>query len=374
MGAGPLSTENFFASPQGAAIVKHTVLGAYIRLFVNKLGSTHGTVYYLDGYAGPGVYGDGTHGSPKLAVEVAELVSEIRDLRCTFVEKDADHAAALAGLIDDLMPSAVVIHGELQDHVDEIATRCDDGPLLAFIDPFGLGISFDSLARLTKRANTKTDIIMNVSLSALRRVGGQLTSTSANPTYLKAKATMLGRMDEVLGGDWWREIWRKAKEAGSDEGAIEIAYEYAQRCKPLRGGYFMVAVKDRWNGPPAYMLLLLAGHPDANWNFNEMVSIAYDKLREVDAAGQLLRYQDDYPPILKENVRQLLATKTSFIVGDSASKTYGPLLGIARSTHLRSAIKQMCKDGEIRTTSVNDKGLPVENGQGDMQKMTVHRP
>jgi len=369
-----VSTENFFASPQGAAIVKHTVLKAYIRLFVNKLGSTHDTVYYLDGYAGPGVYGDGSHGSPKLAAEVADLVAEIRDLRCTFVEKDAEHAAALANLMADLLPSAIVIRGDLQDHVEEIASSCDDGPLLAFIDPFGLSISFESLCRLAKRTNPKTDIIMNVSLSALRRVGGHLTSTSEDPTYLKARSTAISRMDDVLGGDWWQEIWRRAKVEGSGEGATEIAYEYALRCKPLRGGYFIVPVKDRWDGAPAYMLLLLAGHPDANWNFNEFVSIAYDKLREVDAAGQLLPYQEDYPPILKKNVEQILATKASFVIGDSVSRAYGSLIGIARSTHLRRALKQMCKDGEIRTTSLNTKKMIVHNGEGDIQRMTVSRP
>ena len=137
-----MGIENFFATPQGAAIMKHTVLKGYIRLFVNKLGSTHSTVHYLDGYAGPGVYGDGSGGSPKLAVDVATLVQEIRDLRCTFVEKDPLHAEALRDLLAVELPQATVIRGDLRDHVGSIAKACDDSPLLAFIDPFGLGLTY----------------------------------------------------------------------------------------------------------------------------------------------------------------------------------------------------------------------------------------
>lgn len=367
-----MSTEDFFASPQGAAVMKHAVLGRYIRLFVNKLGSTHATVHYLDGYAGPGVYADGSGGSPKLAADVAALVEDIRDLRCTFVEKDPAHAAALAELLAQQLPGATVIEGDLQDHVDAIANDCDANPLLAFIDPFGLALPFEQLKRLVARTSPKTDIIMNVSLSALRRVGGHLTATSDHAPYLKAQATTLDRYDAVMGGDWWRQVYLDAKAKGVDP-AIPIAAEYARKCQELRGGYFLADVKDRWDGPPAYQLLLLAGHPDAFWGFNEFMSKAYDALRELDAQGTLLTYEDEYPPILKANVRAILKHTDAFVVQDQLSAVYGSLLGIARETHLRKVIKSLVKEGIITTRSQNAKKQTMENGQGIVQRMVIKK-
>lgn len=370
-----MGTENFFETPQGAAIMKHTVLKSYIRLFVNKLGSTHSTVHYLDGYAGPGVYGDGSHGSPKLAVDVAALVEEIRDLRCTFVEKDPHHAQALKQLLATELPQATVIEGDLRDHVADIAEECDKSPLLAFIDPFGLGLTYTQLEQLANRTNTKTDIIMNVSVSAIRRVGGHLFGTGEDPTYRKARETMLGRFDDTMGGDWWREVLTECRRTGDDKAAHQIAHEYAKRCRGIRGGYFMAPVKDRWDGPVAYYLLLLAGHRDAFWNFNEFMSMGHEALRSAQAMGQghLLSDQDTYAPILEANIRGLLAQQQSAVLEGEMSGMYGSLLGIARGTHLRPVIKTLVKDGFLVTTSRNAKNEEVHDGQGDLQHMTLTR-
>lgn len=372
-----MGTDNFFVTPQGAAIMKHAVLGPYIRLFVNKLGSTHETVHYLDGYAGPGVYGDGSHGSPKLAVDVAELVDDIRDLRCTFVEQDRSHAAALTKLMATELPSASVICGDLRNHIATVAAACDDAPLLAFLDPFGLGIDFRDLETLTtSRTNKKTDVIMNVSLSALRRVGGQLFAKGTNATYLKARDTMIQHMDEVLDGDWWHDVLAKARRRGSDQGAIEIAHGYAERCQRLRGGYFLAEIKDRWDGPPAYMLLLLAGHRDAFWNFNEFVSLAQEKLRglDPDQADLLLPIEDDYPPVLRENVLGLLKSHAKFTLEEQLGLLFGSLLGTARGTHLRPVIKALHEEGMLNASSRNAKRQAVTGGKGDLQHMVIARP
>lgn len=370
-----MGTEKFFATPQGAAIMKHSVLKSYIHLFVNKLGSTHSTVHYLDGYAGPGVYGDGSHGSPKLAVDVAALVEEIRDLRCTFVEKKPQHAQALKELLATELPQAKVIEGDLRDHVADIAEDCDGSPLLAFIDPFGLGLTYTQLKRLASRTNRKTDIIMNVSVSAIRRVGGQLFGASENPTYLKARKTMLDRFDDTMGGDWWREVLTECRRAGDESAAHQIAHEYARRCQDIRGGYFLAEVKDRWDGPVAYYLLLLAGHNDAFWNFNEFMSAGHDALRSAQAMGQgnLLVYQDTYAPILEANIRSLLGQQQSAVLENEMVGIYGSLLGIARGTHLRPVIKSLVRDGFLVTSSRNIKKKEVHDGQGDLQHMTLTR-
>lgn len=63
----------FFEERQAAAILKHGILGRYVRTFCSKTGkeSPGNRVVYLDGYAGQGAYDDGQPGSPILAAKTA---------------------------------------------------------------------------------------------------------------------------------------------------------------------------------------------------------------------------------------------------------------------------------------------------------------
>lgn len=63
----------FFVSKKAAAVLKHALLDKYVVPFASKTGkhAPDGRVVYLDGYAGPGRYDDGTPGSPALILESA---------------------------------------------------------------------------------------------------------------------------------------------------------------------------------------------------------------------------------------------------------------------------------------------------------------
>lgn len=69
---------SFFNEPQGAAILKHGILKRYLPLYATKVGSVAGEVVYLDCYAGPGLYGDGSDGSPALALATADALAGYR--------------------------------------------------------------------------------------------------------------------------------------------------------------------------------------------------------------------------------------------------------------------------------------------------------
>ena len=67
---------------------KHELVIKYLEGFVRILGgSTRGTIYYVDGFAGPGLYDDGAKGSPIRAAEYAQtLLNKQYQLRCINVE------------------------------------------------------------------------------------------------------------------------------------------------------------------------------------------------------------------------------------------------------------------------------------------------
>ncbi|PSN94208.1 hypothetical protein B9Q06_09975 [Candidatus Marsarchaeota G2 archaeon ECH_B_2] len=71
---------------------KHKILKTYLAAWFPILSKWNGRVLYIDGFAGPGEYDDGSDGSPLLALEVArthklKLASEVVFL---FVEEDKE--------------------------------------------------------------------------------------------------------------------------------------------------------------------------------------------------------------------------------------------------------------------------------------------
>jgi three-Cys-motif partner protein len=204
-------------------------------------------VCVLDGYAGPGNYDDGTPGSPRITVNALELFREQRRVRGLFVERDDKYFAALDALCREPgFELCRAFHGSLADHLDECLREAADYPLLAFLDPFGLTLPFADVVRILERPyRSGTELLLNVSISAIRRNAGHLTSSQDDPTYLKARPKLLRRMDDALGGDWWRAIWLRDRE----NGARHIALEYTRRLAAAAGGW-AAAVVDVSTGNP----------------------------------------------------------------------------------------------------------------------------
>jgi three-Cys-motif partner protein len=192
--------DSFFESPKPAAALKHGVLRRYLRPFVQLTGSTSdgGRVAYLDGYAGPGEYDDGSPGSPAVAVDIAKVVvDEAGKLRIDgyFVEENVDNVDALKQLFLKYNMRWPVFEGDVKDHLPSIVKGLHPNvPLLAFLDPFGLGIPLkmietELLARSGPVIGTRrtggaaTEVLLNFSFAGLRRRAGHLVSTAEYGPY-----------------------------------------------------------------------------------------------------------------------------------------------------------------------------------------------
>lgn len=366
---------NFFESPKAAAKLKHELLKSYLRPFVQKLGSTSPgkQVVYLDAFAGPGAYDDDTPGSPALALQVAEQVAGVDHLIGFMVEADRANYQKLHDLISARRPDWRVFHGRMKDHLPTILDAAGELPMFAFLDPFGLGVSYEDLRTLLarspatagRRPRAATEVLFNFSLSGLRRGAGQLTSESTNPTYLKAQATIIAQMDDRLGGDWWQPIW----ESGVADREEQILHTYISMLKQLPGGWnvFPVPVRGRWLGEPIYYLLHLSQHRDGIWLFYQSLSGALEKFRNycIEKAGQfelepLADRERAWTSQIEANVERMLTDIGDFVVEDQMEDVYGTTLGFAREKHIKAAVKALHKRGVTPTTGV-----------GDVQRMLV---
>jgi three-Cys-motif partner protein len=225
----------FFDQPRLTSKLKHCILEAYVKVFAYHLGSARPTVYYVDGFAGPGGYrrptGEFEPGSPVLIAQFAEHLRATTasfTVKCLNVEADrerhqqlVDATAAFTGAIIEQNYCASFT-GVLGD----ILRRVGNAPAFFFLDPFGTkGLPFRALLPLFRRG-ARTEVLITLHTDGIAKKAGWFASLDdADPqkrrtalalTEHLAKALDLSR--EALyawwvecggGGDGWTTLFEQ---------------------------------------------------------------------------------------------------------------------------------------------------------------------
>lgn len=354
----------FFDDQQGAAVLKHGILSRYLPIYASKTGSTSigHRVAYLDAYAGAGAYEDGVPGSPALAAKTAEALT-FRRIECFMIEQDQATFEALSRNLAGA-ESCTILQGSVEQHLEEVLARVEDCPLFAFFDPFGLLLPMESLQRVLDRRRS-TEVLLTFSLPGLTRNAGHLRSTSTNPIYQKARATILGKVDAALGGDWWREIWMSGDEDRTSRIFEGWRDRIAGRMDETRAGWgwWSVPVADAWGAMPVYILLLLTKHRDGLWHFHQALSSARGEYYEFTHRGEL-----NLEPLadrearwiagIKANLERLLEETSSFTTREKMNDVFGEFLGVARQKHVRAAVRALYGEDKITWNGTVSSGQP----------------
>lgn len=379
------SHDEFFTEQQPVAVFKHTLLSHYLTVWASKLGSRNPELAFIDGYAGAGQYDDGTPGSPLLALDISGKIaaqSSPKDLRCHFVEQQPEHAQTLRESIAQhpQRSRAQVYEGGIEDHLDGILTHVGERPTLVFLDPFGASFDADLLREtLLAKPGRKVEVLLNVSLTAVWRIGGQLAKNQ-----LESRA--LTRLDTALGGEWWREEFIKAHTEltlnrsgrAASQASVRVADQFAQRLTSSRRGLrsLSVPLRKTLDRGPIFSLVLLYDHPDARMVFINAAASAHkawrrhywddeairinsgdDTLFDVDLErefeDEMVRLEEANVEAIKNNIRALLARGASGQVSDHAEAVFGTTIGTAGEKTMRRVLRELHTDGEIADSPVN---------------------
>ncbi|WP_405801101.1 three-Cys-motif partner protein TcmP [Streptomyces halstedii] len=366
-------TSPFFVSKKAAAVLKHAILDKYVVPFASKVGkyAPDGRVVYLDGYAGPGRYDDGTPGSPALILESAAAIADFRKLDCYFIEKNRKNFQSLSQLVAEARGqglAAQALQGRAERHLDHVLEAAHGAPLFAFLDPFGLGITFEALTERifgSRRASRQpTEVLLNFNANAVRRIGGLLTSTKHTP----GKPATLRALDMACGGDWWREEFLDSRD--NAEAVGRITRGFARRVgRAVGAGSWTVGVRNRANLQVAYNLVHFSRHRDGMWLFGEAASLAQVEWRRAclppENPGMLFNPGDTFEQEeearrlrwierIRANLEDLLHKHGSFIVGNHQAEVLAGVLGEARERHVRAAIKELFREGKTTCNGVGN--------------------
>lgn len=141
--------------------------------------SRFGQVYYVDGFAGKGIYGkDGEPqipGSPLRAIHLAQRCldeSRAYSLQCINIESDPANFQELCRLTAPYSHLVQNFEGTFVDNIDQIIKIVRDKPVVCFLDPFGVdGIDWSAITKLIRR-QAVTDLWIRFDSGEVRRRDG----------------------------------------------------------------------------------------------------------------------------------------------------------------------------------------------------------
>ena len=218
-------TDDFFAQKREWSRWKHRLLHRYLAQFAGIVGSTHHTVYFIDGFAGEGRYKDPPEdGSPIIAANIAVQTPASRGytLRCINIEPE--HYDELRN-VTAAYGSSVVDNreGTFRDNLDAVLSEIGTHPALFFLDPMGhKGMEWDVVTRIIGRARYAiTEILLNFYITRIDVHAGFLHSTAP------VAAEFVKRLDALFGTEEWRAIWDGTP--AQDERMLKLSDLYMAR-------------------------------------------------------------------------------------------------------------------------------------------------
>ncbi|GAB2677473.1 three-Cys-motif partner protein TcmP [Kribbella swartbergensis] len=378
--------QQFHKSKKSAAVLKHAIIDSYATPFASKTGSRSKDkrVAFIDGYAGPGRYADGAEGSGAMLLRKARELARLRPPRqveCHFVEDDAETVARLREVAEREGDGVAytITDDDISTHLPVLLERVKDIPVFAYLDPCGLPIPLDEVARIFDRPSgigvPATEVLINLT-AHLRRFAGMLYSESPVENSLK-------RMDAVCGGEWWRAAWlekcptKDAPEEQKMAAELAVVEGYAKKLRERAGGgagTWIIDVRPRADLKPIYYLVFATRSIHGMVTFGESASKGLERWRKYLAEqtaedtlfGDAASWEEDWKASEAKLTAQWVATLATrltselakgqaFRIIDRHAEILGTdLVGLVRTTHLRAAINRVLAAG---TTTTNPKGV-----------------
>lgn len=191
---------------------KHDLYRRYLDRWMPIMirGAWKGDVTYAEGFAGPGVYADGSPGSPLIAFDTIRQNASLRarsvqkNVRMLFVEQRGDRCDRLREELTkrshpvplDSLPAAAGITVDVRQgsYDPTLLTllkehHCWDKPILAVLDSWGGGVKIDLVRRIA--ANPSSEVLITLQPQFFSRF---------------ADASERTHGDAVFGDTRWREV------------------------------------------------------------------------------------------------------------------------------------------------------------------------
>ncbi|MFA4967709.1 MAG: three-Cys-motif partner protein TcmP, partial [Candidatus Margulisiibacteriota bacterium] len=230
-----MRTETFFEESKEQSEVKSAIVSKYFwvwaKVVIPSSKKHSNKIAYLDLFAGPGRYKDGTKSTPILILEKAIMDSDMRNMLVTiFNDKNSNYVDSLKNAISSL-PNIDKMKYQPQINNDEVGEEVVKQfeemrfvPTLFFVDPWGYkGLSLKLVNAVLKDWGCDCIFFFNY-----KRINMGLTNTSVKE-----------HMDSLFGQERADKLRAKLNPLNAEQRELTIIEELIDALKEMGGKYIL---------------------------------------------------------------------------------------------------------------------------------------
>lgn len=351
----------FFQGKRPWSRIKDEVLRRYMVPYVAKIAKLRRPILLIDGFAGPGVFDDGSIGSPLIMVDAAE--SRATDgYIAIFMNRCREHHSKLEGALAGVVQrgSVFAIQGDSQSLLGRIHELLVDHSVFLYLDPFGLkGCEFDTIRPFLERdPRYSTEIVINMSVPTMHRLATRHAVREGRGGESR-RESLNRRLSVVLGGEWWKEImWTDAEPEWKVSHVLEQYRRQLQVYLPYSGS---CPVREKQGAGLKYFVTFCSRHLHAMELMNDIMRNAYEgHLHEAWVKDTFFHntHWTDWTPSDK---RDILVLKQAEAMNGASRKeiwidTVQRHFMTMTSSEFKDSVKRLCQEGKLQCVDTRGTG------------------
>lgn len=275
---GHKANKSFFDQKRPWSKRKDQILAYYLEPYLAKVRRLGRPVLLVDGFAGPGKFGDGEPGSPLIMCDRVQAASESPgpDVRIWCIEPEPDLFGRLQKNLKGL-PFAIAKRKSFLDAIDEVGKAARTHTVFLYLDPYtAADIDYEAIDRVAQQiqsADASVELLMNFNTPSFVRWGRAALACDVSapdpdnedieefdvPT---TEVPGADRLTRVVGGTWWRDIldseqpFCKMVDSIADRVGENLRRRFGEAC------WVGIRVR-REHAVPKYHMFFGSRHPDA---------------------------------------------------------------------------------------------------------------
>lgn len=263
-------TTNFFDNKKRWSTFKDQLLDYYLTLYFPKILSTGKDTLFIDGFAGQGVFKDGTIGSPIIVRDKALLALEKTKFQSIIIPIFIEYKKKNAVLLEQNLNCSwcYVIQGDYKEKVREIVSKekNNNKNIFLYVDPFGIKhIHFDIFQSLAKNPNS-VELLMNLSSFGFIREGCRLLEADISDCNAAENEELddgtgfindIDNMNCIANGTYWQEIIDNKKNGiitGLEAESLFVE-KYMEELQAIFKYVFQIPIKTGDDKMPKYRMV-----------------------------------------------------------------------------------------------------------------------
>jgi three-Cys-motif partner protein len=249
-GTGSTDVNEFFRIKRSWSKVKDKIVNDYIDCYLKTVHNLQRPILIVDGFAGPGLFGDDTAGSPVIICEaIIKSWKPGKSISCLFADAHPGHREALKRNLNGYIRTGLT-EPPYEECAEAVTRALDVGAgstIFFYLDPYGIkDLEFEMLRSIYERERRRsTEVLINFSFRTFMRMSGNWAyGDSATEVARKVKQSKTETVNKVMGGDYWRDIITNDR-LNKIEREDAVVNAYLTRLREFFTHAYAIPVKER---------------------------------------------------------------------------------------------------------------------------------